>query len=73
MDLAIFGYHYPDLFAYLVEGYGAVPDDLQLRLELYGLIRGIGSVRWEHERVPNVAPDVEDLVERAGRVHGMLR
>ncbi len=72
-DLAAFAYHLPDLIGHLLHGYGEVPADLPLRLELYGLMQAVGSVRWEHERVPHVTPAVDDLVERAARTHALLR
>lgn len=63
-DLAIFGFHFPRLLAHLLEGYGPVPDDLDVRLELYGLLRAIGCARWEDERGMDVAHRLREIEQR---------
>lgn len=60
-DLAIFGFHFPTLLAHLLEGYGPVPDDLDVRLELYGLLRAIGCARWEDERGIDVVGRLREI------------
>lgn len=72
LDLAIFAFHYPDLAGYLLDGYGTRPVDLELRFELYGLLRAIGSARWEHERGWNIDQPLNEIARRSSRLMTLL-
>ncbi len=50
VDLGSFHYFYPDLIDHVLGGYGDLPSDIDVRLELYGLVQAIGSTRWDHEK-----------------------
>lgn len=71
-DLSTFAYHYPDLAAHLLDGYGTLPDDLDQRLELYGLLRAVGCARWEHERAMNIDYPLSEIARRSGRLKELL-
>lgn len=71
-DLATFAYHYPHLIDRLLAGYGPTPDDLPLRLEVYGLARAIGVARWVHERASDARRELDEIANRATRLRSLL-
>jgi aminoglycoside phosphotransferase (APT) family kinase protein len=71
-DLAIFAYYYPGLAPHLFDGYGPVPDDVELRMKLYRLLRAVGSARWEHERRLDVADPLAEIEQQSRELNGML-
>lgn len=72
-DLATFAYHYPDLATHLFGGYGRVPDDLELRLELYRLLRAVGCARWEHELGMDISYALNSIDRHSSRLKALLR
>lgn len=71
-DLSAFAYHYPDLASHLFDGYGSLPEDLELRLELYGLLRAVGCARWEHERGIDIAYALDQIARRSSSIKGRM-
>jgi hypothetical protein len=71
-DLATFDFHYPDLIRHLLAGYGDVPEDAELRFELYGLTRAVGCARWEHERGIDITRPLSEVSRRTTQLLGLL-
>jgi aminoglycoside phosphotransferase (APT) family kinase protein len=71
-DLAAFGFHYPHLLGHLLDGYGQCPDDVDLRLEVYGLVRAVGCARWDHERGFDIERSLNEIVRRTNHLEALL-
>jgi aminoglycoside phosphotransferase (APT) family kinase protein len=71
-DLATFAFHYPHVIDHLIKGYGSCPDDLDLRLELYGLVRAIGCARWDHERGFDIDRTCREIERRSAGLLALL-
>ena len=68
-DISTFAYHYPHLAEHFIDGYGdGVPDDLDVRIDLYGMARAVGCARWEHERGLDVTRALREIHERSARL-----
>jgi aminoglycoside phosphotransferase (APT) family kinase protein len=74
VDLGSFDYFYPDLIAYVLEGYGDLPDDIDVRLAFYGLVQTVGSTRWDHEKglTQYVPRGLEEIERRADLLRALL-
>jgi aminoglycoside phosphotransferase (APT) family kinase protein len=71
-DLGAFAFHYPHLVRYLLDGYGDTPDDLDVRLELYGLVRAVGSARWEHELGFDITRPLDEIARRCVHLEALV-
>ena len=61
-DLAVFAFQYPHLAPHLLRGYGGTyPDDVDRRLDFYGLIRALGTARWEHEKQMSIERALREI------------
>ena len=73
-DVAAFAFHYPDLAPHLIDGYGdGLPDDLDVRVELYGLTRAAGCARWDHERGFDISRPLAEIERGTAKLLPLVR